>query len=380
MNRKRLIVTVIGIILTAFVVVACKVSSFETNRINRMKASANFQDKKFINQISTEMDMSLGKMWDISKAYMKNDVPEKTPINSLPIASIDSALLNQAPAQDFRYIWLGHSTFLLEIEGKRFLIDPVFSQRTSFVQWVGPKRFFQPPIDIADLPTLDAVIISHDHYDHLDKRSIQELGKMELDFYLPLGVGNHLQDWKIAPEKIHEFDWWEETQFGDITVACTPARHFSGRGLFDRNETLWASWTFIGQKHRIFYSGDTGIMPAFKDIGDKYGPFDLSIVQVGAYDEHWHDIHLFPEEAVEAQKMLRGKMLIPVHWATFDLALHSWFDPAEQLVHFTEKENMPLMIPQVGEFVTPENLGNLRHWWREVTNVELPQPEVAVKE
>jgi len=281
----------------------------------------------------------------------------------LPVVSTDE-YLKQTPSDSLQFIWLGHSTVLLEFDGKRFLFDPVFSKRASFEQWAGPKRFQPIPVNIDELPEFDAVFISHNHYDHLDKFAIRKLSGRKTSFYVPLGIRKLVEEWSVSTSNIKELDWWDEEQESNIKVISTPARHFSGRGLFDMNETQWCSWVLANDSTRIYFSGDTGIMPIFKEIGDKYGPFDITFLKIGAYDELWHDVHLNPEEAVDAHKQLRGKTLVPIHWATFDLGLHSWYEPADRLEKAAKLSEIKILTPKIGEPVNPSAFHN-SFWWKE---------------
>ncbi|WP_020528614.1 MBL fold metallo-hydrolase [Flexithrix dorotheae] len=336
-------------------------------RLEKIKNSPQYGKGKFVNAIETKT-VEPGKIFSMMNDYLFNGADHKIPGENFPILPIDKTIFENSPSQDFRYIWLGHSTIILEVEGTRLLIDPVFSERVSPFQWSGPKRFYDSPIALEDLPEIDAVIISHDHYDHLDHLSIVELAKRDMPFLAPLGVGAHLEKWGVKPDQVKEFDWWQETMIGDVKLVCTPARHFSGRGILDRDKTLWASWTILGKHKKIYYSGDSGITEQFKEIGDQFGPFDFTIMQIGAYNKNWHDIHLFPEEAIDAQEMLKGEVLIPVHWGTFDLALHSWYDPVDRLIKAAAPKNMTLSFPKVGEVLEVDNLVKPEPWWKNVDN------------
>jgi L-ascorbate metabolism protein UlaG (beta-lactamase superfamily) len=237
----------------------------------------------------------------------------------------------------------------MEMDGQVILFDPVFSERPSPLSFIGPKRFHPVPVSITDLPPLDAVVISHDHYDHLDYDTIMALAPKTQAFYMPLGVGSHLAHWGIASEKINELDWWDERTVagGPRLVAC-PARHFSGRlGFGDR--TQWSSWAAIGSAHRVFYTGDTGFMPLFDEIGERFGPFDLTLVKVGAYGLTWPDIHLNPEEGIEVHRMVRGRIMLPIHWGTFNLSYHAWNEPFERVKQAAEKAGVTLAALQPGE-------------------------------
>jgi L-ascorbate metabolism protein UlaG (beta-lactamase superfamily) len=231
---------------------------------------------------------------------------------------------------------------------------------------VGPDRWYPPPLPLDQLPEVDAVLISHDHYDHLDTPTIEALAKRDTTFIAPLGVGAHLELWGVPPERIVELDWWEDTKLGALTVTCTPARHASGRGLFDQNRTLWAGYALRSDKHRVFFSGDTGLFPAMKTIGDKLGPFDLTMIEVGAYDKAWPDWHIGPEQAIRAHGWLRGKVLLPIHWGLFDLAAHGWTEPIERVLVAAEAANVSVVSPRPGGSFEPSAPPTQERWWPEV--------------
>ena len=257
---------------------------------------------------------------------------------------------------DFAVSWYGHSTALVEVDGYRVLTDPVWSRRCSPSRTVGPERMHDVPVPLEALPALDAVIISHDHYDHLDIDTIVGLAHSQrAPFVVPLGVGAHLRKWRIPDDRIVELDWHESHTIGELTLVCTPARHFSGR-LFTRNTTLWASWVIIGPRHRAFFGGDTGYTKSFTEIGMDHGPFDVSLLPVGAYHPAWPDIHMNPEEAVRAHLDIAeaGKgLLVPIHWATFRLAPHPWAEPIERLLVAADPAGVEVVVPRPGERVDP---------------------------
>jgi L-ascorbate metabolism protein UlaG (beta-lactamase superfamily) len=269
-----------------------------------------------------------------------------------------------AAAEGLNAVWFGHASTLVEIEGRRVLIDPVWSPRCSPSQKVGPKRLHPMPIALEELPTLDAVVISHDHYDHLDMATIIALNRSgTAPFLVPLGVGAHLRRWGVPDERIIELDWDEEAVVSGLRFVATEARHFSGRG-FTRNETLWGSWVIAGREHRVFYTGDTGYFPGFAEMGTQHGPFDLTLIQIGAYSPYWPDIHMTPEEAIQTHIDLRGGLLIPVHWATFNLALHAWSDPVDRIWRGAKEKEVGLSIPRPGERVDAQEPLEVDGWWQ----------------
>jgi L-ascorbate metabolism protein UlaG (beta-lactamase superfamily) len=263
--------------------------------------------------------------------------------------------------------WLGHATALVEIDGHRLLTDPVWSQRCSPSRALGPQRLHPPPLPIESLPALDAVVISHDHYDHLDMHTVRALARTQrAPFITPLGVGAHLREWGIPASRVVELDWNASVQIGELRLACTPARHLSGRFL-SRNNTLWASFAVVGPEHRVYFGGDTGYTGSFSDIGTEHGPFDLTVLPIGAYNKSWPDIHMNPEEALRAHRDLNGDnsgVLMPIHWATFRLAPHPWAEPAERLTEAAAAEGVEIAVPKPGGRVVVGRVPKVEHWWR----------------
>lgn len=270
-----------------------------------------------------------------------------------------------------RATWLGHSTVLLEVDGRRVLTDPVWGERASPMRFAGPKRFQPVPVALAALPALDAVIISHDHYDHLDLPTILELARRDVPFVTALGVGAHLEAWGVPPDRITELDWWEAHELrGGLSITAAPSQHFSGRTVGARNSTLWSSFVVRGSKHAIFFSGDTGLTPEYQEIGARLGPFDLVMLEVGAFHPAWGDIHLGPENALEALSLLGGGIFLPVHWGTFNLGLHAWDEPAETLLELAPKRGARLVMPRLGEPIEPAHVERIEPWWRGVAVLE----------
>jgi L-ascorbate metabolism protein UlaG (beta-lactamase superfamily) len=337
-------------------------------RLARIRRSPNYRDGAFRNPEATSLAAS-GGTWDMLERWLGGH-EQRTPPGPMPIVTLGRADFERQPASGLRATWLGHSTVLVEIDGARILFDPVWARRASPSSLVGPKRFHPPPLALDELPPLDAVIASHDHYDHLDRGVVRALARSAAQsrarFVVPLGVGAHLERWGVAPERITELDWSESTTVGPLTLTATPARHFSGRGLNDRNHTLWASWSVAGPRHRVFHSGDTGPFGGMAAIGAAHGPFDLTLIKIGAYGEGWPDIHLTPEQAVDAHAKVRGELLLPIHWGTFNLAFHAWDEPAERVVAAAGAHGARLVMPRPGESIEPALAPAVRPGWREV--------------
>lgn len=291
--------------------------------------------------------------------------PVASPTREQPVAVVagDGKVFETPPATGLRVTWLGHSTLVLEIDGQRFLTDPIFGERASPFDWVGPQRWYAPPIPLADMPSFDAVLISHDHYDHLQQDTIARIKDWPTTFIAPLGVGAHLEYWGVPVERIVEMDWWQELRVGDARITCTPARHASGRHLLDQNATLWAGYALRGPQHNVFFSGDTGLFPAMRDIGDKLGPFDVVMIEVGAYNQAWPDWHIGPEQAIRAHKMVRGDVFLPIHWGLWSLAAHGWTEPAERVLAAAAKDGVRVAIPRPGESIEPAALPPFVKWW-----------------
>ncbi len=310
-------------------------------------------------------------MLKVFPLYLSNR-KERVPQVALGPFRTDRTVYAAAPASGLRVTWFGHSSSLLEVDGVRLLIDPVWDERAAPVQWFGPKRFYSPTIALEALPELDAVLISHDHYDHLGKGTVKALAthRPGLRWVTSLGVGAELESFGVARERITELDWTESAEIegpGGKTLKLTsvPSRHFSGRSVSNRNETLWAAFVLAGERHRVYYGADSGLWNGFKAIGEKFGPFDLTMLEIGAFNELWRDIHLGPEGAMEAFEQLGGGMMMPIHWGLFDLALHSWREPIECVLELAGRRGECLFSPEPGlptEVVRGEQVQS--DWWR----------------
>ncbi|MGD1945945.1 MAG: MBL fold metallo-hydrolase [Croceivirga sp.] len=328
--------------------------------------SDQFSDGKFRNSKKDVTETaSFSKMLSISRKFFFEKVENGRPKEDLAVQRIDST--NIASFQKgTRLVWFGHSAFLLQQDGTTILIDPMLGKVPAPHNWMGANRFkIDLPIEIKKLPKIDAVVISHDHYDHLDYESIKKLQSKVEHFFVPLGVGVHLEAWGVHPSKITEMDWWEETTYNDIQLACTPAQHFSGRKFSNGQSTLWSSWVIKSDSIALFFSGDSGYAPHFKAIVEKYGPFDFAMMECGQYNKMWPDIHMFPEETAQAGIDVQAKALMPIHWGAFKLALHSWTDPIERVSEKAAALNIPLVTPKIGEPILLDKLPKPNStWWK----------------
>ncbi len=334
--------------------------------LEKIQSSEHYQKGKFVNLTETRLDMSFTSMLKTLQEFFtaRNVRPDQP----LPTGFGNTASQPALTDSLVRVTWFGHSAILLEMEGKKLLLDPMLGPAASPVSFFGKRFPYQSPIDIEQLggtPLLDidAIIISHDHYDHLDYRSIRKLKDKTQHFFVPLGVGAHLQHWGVEASRITELDWGQSADMDGMRFTATPARHFSGRGL-TRDKTLWASWVIQGRHHKLYFSGDSGYGPHFKQIGEQYGPFDFTMIECGQYNEKWESIHMMPEQSVQAHIDLQGKVMMPIHWGAFNLAVHPWKEPVERLLK-AKKENMIMATPVIGErFVLHQNTPT-KHWWKQ---------------
>ncbi|KVC42418.1 MBL fold metallo-hydrolase [Burkholderia diffusa] len=305
-----------------------------------------------------------GKTFSIAWNMLINKPLDTVPTGALPIDSLTREQLDAAP--DRSLYRLGHSTLLLKLRGEFWLTDPVFAERASPFRRIGPKRFHAPPITLEHLPPLRGVILSHDHYDHLDRDTVLALAATTSVFVTTLGVGDRLIEWGIEAKKVRQLDWWQSVDVDGLTLTATPAQHFSGRSLFDGNSTLWASWVIVDDDLRVFFSGDTGYFDGFRTIGERFGPFDVTLIETGAYDPQWPYVHMQPEETVQAHIDLRGRTLMPIHNGTFDLAMHRWQEPFERVTALAMVRGIELSTPRMGERLDLGAPHRGERWWRTV--------------
>jgi len=357
------VIALLAITITLFMYLSPQFGGAATKEQKQLYAkSGNFKDGKFVNRIN--IPMKIDDKWGLFKDFI-NKPPTRKPSKVIPVGKIDSLGIVNHDSDITKLTWFGHSTFLLQMDGKTILIDPMMGESPSPHPMVGTKRYSDElPIKIEKLPFIDIVVISHDHYDHLDYPTIKKLKGKVGEFYTPLGVGNHLASWGVNPEKIHELNWWDSITTDSIKLVCTPSRHFSGRGISDRAATLWSSWVIKGKKDNVFFSGDGGYDIHFKEIGDKYGPFDISMIECGQYNEQWSDIHMMPEESIQAAIDLKSKLSMPIHWGAFTLALHEWTDPIDRVTLAAKNLNVALTTPMIGEeIIVGSSEYPTSKWW-----------------
>ena len=339
--------------------------AFKPEHAERYTRSPHWDGKKFNNLQPTGMNVGLAEMPAMLREMNRGKAlrAPKKPLHIQPINVTDFMGADDAP----RFIWYGHSVLLLRFWEKNLLIDPMLGPDASPIAPFKTKRFSDNTLELIDqLPPLDAVLLTHDHYDHLDLKSIMRLKDKTENWFIALGVGRHLQKWGIAPDSITELDWWEKSEFQGIEITATPSRHFSGRGPFDRAKSLWCGFAFKTNKHAIYWSGDGGYGNHFKEIGERLGPFDWGFMECGQYNKRWHQIHMYPEEAVLAAQDVKAKVAMPVHWGGFSLAMHPWKEPVARFVAEAEKLNQPILVPELGQLVNISNPPKLNRWWEQL--------------
>lgn len=327
-------------------------------------SSKEFKNGVFHNKINVFKDQGVSSIFKMIKMFAITKTEDTRPNHDLKVFKLDSAKI-AAYTGPARLFWYGHSAFLLQIDNKNILLDPMFGDVASPFTWIGGHRFNKElPLEIAKLPKIDAIVFSHDHYDHLDYESVMKLKSKTEHYFVPLGVGEHLTTWGVSAEKITELDWWEIANFKDIKFILTPSQHFSGRRMDNRMSTLWGSWVIKSANANIFFSGDGGYNDSFKKIGEKYGPFDIALIECGQYNKMWANIHMMPEESAQAGVDVKAKKMIPIHWAGFKLALHSWRDPIIRVLKKSKELGLPLVTPQIGEeVIIKDSVKVYKNWW-----------------
>lgn len=340
-----------------FSLCAASCSEVAQARQLRKELSPQWKNGKFRNPEPMKNDM-----WLAAKEYFHAS-PIAIPPTPLPVEKIDPRRFLSPPVSGLRVTWFGHSTNLLEIDGLRLLLDPVWARRASPVQWAGPKRWYAPLLALDSLPPLDAVLISHNHFDHLDQGVVEGLASRNPLYIVGLGLGQTLEEWGVPRERVVELDWWDSTTVGDLKIVSTPARHASGRGLFDQGASLWMGFSIAGSAHKVYYSGDTGPMATAAEIGERLGPFDFTLIECGQYDPAWPDWHMSPEQALALHKAVGGRVMMPVHWGLFRLAYHSWKDPVERLMVANADGAAAIAVPRPGESFEPTLRQELSRWW-----------------
>lgn len=371
MTYRTLLALTFGVLIMTNTLCATVPASTEV--ANAIEHSPQYSGGKFRN-VAPMHKQSFGDGVELFWKFMFNKPKNTVPSGTIPVLALTRAQLLAAP--DDSVFRLGHSTMLIKLKGAFYMTDPVFSERASPVQWAGPARFHKPPISIEELPPIAAIILSHDHYDHLDHAAVLALAGKTSHFITPLGVGERLIGWGVPAAKVRQLDWWQSTEVNDVKLTATPAQHFSGRPLSDRDTTLWASWVIQHADLKVFFSGDSGYFDGFKQIGDRFGPFDLAMIETGAYDAMWPDVHMQPEQTMQAFIDLKGKTLMPVHNGTFDLGMHRWQEPFDRIFALAKEKAVAITTPLMGERLDIRAPSAGQAWWSAVDQVpgERKQP------
>lgn len=354
-----LIITIFLLVIFLFALFAPQLGRKPSGeRLERIKQSPQFKSGVFENEPFISLSFTVRQMFSLIIERMQdpgNREPSKKLVSFQPrFDSTEGAWLT----------WFGHSTFLYEIDGKRILFDPMLGTHASPLPFAVRRYEYDLPSSSVDLPQLDAVIVSHDHYDHLDYGTINILKNKVKKFIVPLGVGEHLERWGVPVDNIIELDWWQETKVDHVKITSTPSQHFSGRSFTDRKKTLWSSWVVESNTARVFFGGDSGYFPGFKQIGKKFGSFDLTLLDSAQYNERWKPVHMVPEQSVQAHKDLRGKVFMPIHWSGFTLALHAWTEPVERALIAAQNENIEMVTPMIGQKFNILHERPDAKWWR----------------
>lgn len=336
-------------------------------RLKRIQSLRNYRDGQLHNLVPTDMNMPMSTMLKVMWTMLRG-AEGREPAQVIPVVPFDRAAWERIPDDEVAICWFGHSCVLIKLDGQTFLTDPVFGERASTFTFAGPKRFvYTEHMRVELLPHVDVVLLSHDHYDHLCYETMKEFviqrSQQGVRFITALGVGAHLEKWGVASSSISELEWWQQVEVGSVKVTFAPSRHFTGRSMTNRFSTLWGSFVLQGKNKRICFGADSGYSPTFKEIGERFGPFDLALLECGAYSEYWPEIHMFPEETAQAAMDVRAKVLMPVHWGKFALGLHPWKESIERITKKASESGLPLLTPRIGRIVTTLDTSSSERWW-----------------
>lgn len=323
--------------------------------------SKHFKNGTFSNPYKN-FELNNSEQFSLMWYFFTDDTPNKIPKDGeIPVVKLTKDdIVNMADNSVVRF---GHSSLLIKTDNRYILTDPVFANRTSPVSFAGPKRFHKPPLKVEDLPFIDILIISHNHYDHLDEDALEQMLDKVGHIYTALGLSQKLKNIGFKDSQITELDWWKGKQNDTISITATPAQHFSGRGIFDRNKTFWASWVIRSSTANIYYSADSGYNIDFKTIGERFGPFDITFIETGAYNTRWKVVHMMPDESVQAHIDVKGKIMFPVHNGTFVLSTHPWKEPFELVLKYAKEKNVQVVHPKMGEIIPILEFTNTSKWW-----------------
>jgi len=353
-------IAVLALIVTLFINFSPQFGSNPTSKqIEFYQNFSNYKENQFKGLQPTPM--MTGEVSTLD--YFKTD-SNRTPNRDVIPIKIDYSGFSNTQEDNYKIAWLGHSAFIINLGGKKILLDPMLGSHASPLPIPSLKRYNKTlPIDPLEMTNIDFVVLSHDHYDHLDYSTIKKIKENVKTFIVPHGIGNHLIKWNVEKEKIIELNWDENYQVGEVEFVCLPSRHFSGRGPLNKNFTLWSSWAIKSPVAKIYFSGDSGYGNHFKKIGENHGPFDISLLDCGQYNDAWKYSHMIPEEGVQASLDLKASQFMPIHWGAFTLSTHDWADPVKRAFKFSEKKRLNMIYPEIGEIVI---LGNKteKKWWK----------------